>query len=95
MTSKVRAAVLAAAVAMLPVLTACSSDPLATTCAEYLKKDAATQLDLATRWGAPNRDHIDEMAKMAGHQYQTDLGNYCPKHPDNKLADLVGTIGIG
>jgi hypothetical protein len=63
----------------------CSSDPLDITCAEFVHKDAAAQLDLATLWAAPDRKHVDPAARMTGPAYQRDLVDYCPNHPDDKL----------
>lgn len=76
------------------MLTGCgSSDPLAITCADFLTKDPQTQLDLATRWGAPNRDHIGPAEKFVGPEYRRKLLEYCPTHPDAKLNELELRLG--
>jgi hypothetical protein len=71
------------------MLTGCTSaDPLAITCEEFMSKDAETQLELAARWAAPNREHVGAMEKMVAPQYRKDLLQYCPNHPKDKLNEL-------
>jgi hypothetical protein len=71
------------------ILTGCgSSDPLAISCSAFMGKDVDTQITLATRWGAPNRDHIGPAERIAGPAYKDDLIRYCPNHPEAKLNEL-------
>lgn len=71
------------------MLTGCSTaDPLAITCEEFMSKDAETQLELAARWAAPNRDHVGAMEKAVAPTYRKDLLQYCPNHPKDKLNEL-------
>lgn len=81
---------LALAAALAATLTACgSSDPLAIVCSDFAGKDAATQLDLAARWGAPNRDHVGATERILAPTYRADLLRYCPNHPNVKLTDVA------
>lgn len=85
---------IAVAAVALSTLTACgTSDPLAITCSQFMKKDSKAQLDLATRWGAPNRDNIGPGERIAGRAYKDDLLRYCPGHPDAKLSELTLQVG--
>jgi predicted small lipoprotein YifL len=85
---------LAVIVSLAFILTGCgTSDPLAISCADFLSKDSETQLALATRWGAPNREHVGPMEEMVGPQYKRDLLEYCPTHPDAKLSELELRLG--
>ena len=82
-----------AAVVLVVTLSACSSDPLAVSCSDYLAKDAATQLSLAATWGAPNRDQVGPAERFVAPTYQKQLASYCGTHPDDKLSDLKLTLG--
>lgn len=82
-----------AAVALAVTTSACSSDPLAISCSDYLGKDAATQLNLAATWDAPNRDQVGPAEKFVAPTYQQQLVSYCGTHPDEKLSDLQITMG--
>jgi len=65
-----------------------SPDPLAITCEEFMSKDAQTQLELAARWAAPDREHVGAMEKGVAPVYRKDLLQYCPNHPKDKLKEL-------
>lgn len=82
-----------AAAALAVTISACSSDPLALSCSDYLSKDAATQLNLAATWGAPNRDQVGPAEKFVAPTYQQQLVSYCGTHPDEKLSNIQMTIG--
>lgn len=89
-------AALAVILSMAAVLNGCSgADSLATSCSDFMSKDAATQLTLATKWGAPNRDHIGAVEKIAGRGFNADLLRYCPAHPDVKLSDIQLRLTVG
>lgn len=83
------------AVALVVTMSACSSDsdPLAISCSDYLGKDAATQLNLAATWGAPNRKQVGSSEKFVAPTYQKQLVGYCGTHPDAKLSELQLTVG--
>jgi hypothetical protein len=80
---------------MVLATSACSSDPLNIACSDYLTKSHAEQLDIAARWGAPNRDNVGPVERLAGAAYQKELVTYCKSHPDDKLSDLTVGIGVG
>lgn len=82
-----------AAVVTLPALSSCSSDPLSISCGDYISKDADTQLKLAVRWGAPNRDNPGPGAEFAGPTFKSQLLEYCPAHKEVKLKDIVVRYG--
>jgi hypothetical protein len=83
----------ALAAALLAFLPGCGNDPLAVSCADFMSKDAATQLSLATTWGAPNRDHIGALERAVAPSYRDDLLRYCPGHPDAQLNQLTLHVG--
>ena len=88
-----RIRVRSAIVVVLTILTAsvaasCSADPLSVTCGDYLKKAKSEQLDLAARWAAPDRNHVDNLATMVAPTYRDDLLRYCPAHSGDRLRDL-------
>lgn len=72
-----------------------SSDPLSITCQEYVKKSNSEQLDLAARWGSPDRKTVNAGAELVAPKYRQDLLNYCPGHPKDRLKDLEFRFGPG
>jgi hypothetical protein len=88
-------AFVAAALGGALMLTSCGSDPLAITCGSYLRKSERQQLDLAARWGSPDRGHPSQIAKFASGEYRNDLLHYCPGHRDSRLSELELTLVPG
>ncbi|MEP7193229.1 MAG: hypothetical protein ABI903_10220 [Actinomycetota bacterium] len=74
-------------------MSGCASGPLAISCADYLTKDSATQLDLAGILASPGRKTAGPMDKIIAPTYQTELITYCGANPDAKLMDLEMTFG--
>ncbi|HEY6421707.1 MAG TPA: hypothetical protein VIY28_00385 [Pseudonocardiaceae bacterium] len=75
--------------------TACSSEPLAISCKEYLQKSQQEQLDLAALWGSPNQKTTGPEGRIVAPSYRENFLTYCPKHPDDQLKDLYPRFGIG
>jgi hypothetical protein len=69
-------------------LTSCASDPMSTTCRDYLGKTEAEQLDLAALWAQPVRDKVTAIGRSVAPVYRRDLIAYCPSHRDARLKDL-------
>jgi hypothetical protein len=88
-------ALVAAALGGALTLTSCGSDPLAITCGSYLRKSEQQQLDLAARWGSPDRDHPSRIAEFASGEYRKDLLHYCPGHRNSRLSELELTLVPG
>ena len=63
--------------AVVSLGTGCSKDPLAIRCQEYVQRDSATQLDLAARWGSPNRSHPSPLGQLVADSYRSQLVSYC------------------
>jgi hypothetical protein len=73
-------------------LTSCASDPLSTTCGDYIGKTEAEQLALAELWGEPVRGQSSKMTQMVAPSYRRDLLAYCPSHSGERLKDLQLTL---
>ena len=80
-------------VTVLTSTVACSGDQ-SLTCSDFLSKTSSEQLDIATRWGAGNKDNIGPVERLAGAGYQTQLLKYCPAHPTDMLSDLKVGVGV-
>ena len=74
-------------------MSGCASGPLAISCADYLTKDPATQLNLAGILASPGRETAGPMDQIVAPSYQAKLISYCGTNPDAKLMDLEMTFG--
>lgn len=74
-------------------MSACASGPLAISCADYLTKDSATQLNLAGILASPGRETAGPLEQIAAPGYKAKLITYCGANPDAKLMDLEMTFG--
>jgi hypothetical protein len=90
-----------AAMGLVGLLAACSSssDPLAITCSDYMKKSATAQEQLAALWGSGNRHRAspDTGGTLTAPANARLLRDYCGNsaHEGAKLTDLNARFGLG